>query len=109
MKPWNGSGEAKSANVGIIATAHSPAASEQSWPALDRDGGGGYVALDKATIGLPFLCVLTTTPQVSETLGKRHKTVGMWVQQMVSIVRRWLPNVPIKLDAPISSALPNAF
>ncbi len=46
---------------------------------------------------LPFLCVLTTTPQVSETLGKRHKTVGMWAQQMVSVVRRWLPNVPIKL------------
>jgi hypothetical protein len=41
--------------------------------------------------------VLTTTPAVSETLGKRHKTVGMWAQQMVSVVRRWLPNVPIKL------------
>ena len=26
---------------------------------------------------LPFLCVLATTPEVSERLGKRHKTVGM--------------------------------
>ena len=25
---------------------------------------------------LPFLCVLTTTPEVCERLGKRHKTVG---------------------------------
>ena len=27
---------------------------------------------------LPFLCVLATTPEVSERLGKRHKTVAMW-------------------------------
>src|SRR5579859_7079774 len=39
---------------------------------------------------LPFLCVLATTPEVSERLGKRHKTVGMWAHQMVSLVRRWL-------------------
>src|SRR5260221_5072630 len=39
---------------------------------------------------LPFLCVLATTPEVSEQLGKRHKTVGMWAHQMVSLVRRWL-------------------
>jgi hypothetical protein len=30
---------------------------------------------------LPFLCVLATTPEVSERLGKRHKTVGMWAHQ----------------------------
>jgi len=46
---------------------------------------------------LPFLCVLATTPEVSERLGKRHKTVGMWAHQMVSLVRRWLPDRPIKL------------
>jgi DDE superfamily endonuclease len=46
---------------------------------------------------LPFLCVLTTTPEVSERLGKRHKTVGMWAHQMVSLVRRWLPDRSIKL------------
>ena len=46
---------------------------------------------------LPFLCVLATTPEVSEKLGKRHKTVGMWAQQMVSLVRRWLPTVSLKL------------
>jgi hypothetical protein len=33
---------------------------------------------------LPFLCVLATTPEVSERLGKRHKTVGMWAHQMIS-------------------------
>ena len=46
---------------------------------------------------LPFFCVLATTPEGSQRLGKRHKTVGMWAHQMVSVVRRWLPNVPIKL------------
>jgi hypothetical protein len=46
---------------------------------------------------LPFLCVLATTPEVSERLGKRHKTVGMWAHQMISLVRRWLPDRSIKL------------
>src|SRR5260370_1405033 len=46
---------------------------------------------------LPFLCVLATTPEVSERLGKRHKTVGMWAHQMVGLVRRWLPDRSIKL------------
>jgi hypothetical protein len=34
---------------------------------------------------------------VSERLGKRHKTVGMWAHQMISLVRRWLPDREIKL------------
>ena len=46
---------------------------------------------------LPFLCVLATTPEVSERLGKRHKTVAMWAHQMVGLVRRWLPDHSIKL------------
>lgn len=46
---------------------------------------------------LPFLCVLATTPEVSERLGKQHKTVGIWAHQMISLVRRWLPNREIKL------------
>ena len=46
---------------------------------------------------LPFLCVLATTPEVSERLSKRHKTVGMWAHQMISLVRRWLPGRSIKL------------
>jgi hypothetical protein len=46
---------------------------------------------------LPFLCVLATTPEVSERLGKRHKTVGMWAHQMISLVRRWLPSRSLKL------------
>jgi len=46
---------------------------------------------------LPFLCVLATTPEVSERLGKRHKTIGMWAHQMISLVHRWLPDRSIKL------------
>ena len=46
---------------------------------------------------LPFLCVLATTPEVSERLGKRHKAIGMWAHEMMSLVRRWLPDRSIKL------------
>lgn len=46
---------------------------------------------------LPFLCVLTTTPEVSEQLGKRHKTIAMWAHQMISLIHRWLPDRDIKL------------
>src|SRR5215469_2632980 len=46
---------------------------------------------------LPFLCVLATTPEVSERLGKRHKTIGIWAHQMISLVHRWLPDRSIKL------------
>jgi hypothetical protein len=46
---------------------------------------------------LPFLCVLAMTPEVSERLGKQHKTVGMWAHQMVCLVRRWLPARSITL------------
>ncbi len=46
---------------------------------------------------LPFFSVLATTPKVSEQLGKHHKTVGEIARQMVMLVRRWLPDVPISL------------
>jgi hypothetical protein len=46
---------------------------------------------------LPFLCVLATTPEVSAQLGIRHKTLGQRAHQLVSLLRRWLPGVPIKL------------
>ena len=46
---------------------------------------------------LPFLSVLATTPDVSQQLGLRHKTLGMRAHQLVSLLRHWLPGVPIKL------------
>ena len=46
---------------------------------------------------LPFLSVLATTPKVSEALGKRHKTTARLAQQLVMVVRRWLPSIPIKV------------
>src|SRR5258708_13928887 len=51
----------------------------------------------KQCCDLPFLCVVATTPEVSASLGKRHKTVGMWARQMVKLVRRWFPTLPITL------------
>jgi hypothetical protein len=29
--------------------------------------------------------------------GQTHKTVGMWARQMVKLVRRWFPTLPITL------------
>ncbi|HYU76143.1 MAG TPA: transposase [Ktedonobacteraceae bacterium] len=46
---------------------------------------------------LPFLSVLATTPKVSEVLKQRHKTTARIAQQLVSTVRRWLPQVAIKV------------
>jgi len=54
---------------------------------------------------LPLLCVLATTPEVSEKLGKRHKTGGMRAHQMGRLLRRWLPNVPLKLMGETASSL----
>jgi hypothetical protein len=41
--------------------------------------------------------VLATPPEVSAQLGLRHKTLGLRARQVVSLLRRWLPGVPIKL------------
>src|SRR5712691_9277324 len=46
---------------------------------------------------LPFLSVLATTPKVSEALKRRHKTLAQLAQQMVMVIRRWLPDVAIKV------------
>ena len=44
---------------------------------------------------LPILSVPAPTPQVSERLGLRHKTVAQWARQMIRLVRRWLPHAAI--------------
>ena len=44
---------------------------------------------------LPILSVPAPTPQVSERLGLRHKTIAQWARQMIRVVRRWLPHVTI--------------
>ncbi len=46
---------------------------------------------------LPFLGTIATTPEVSAKLGIRHKTVGMRAHQLVSVLRHWVPEIPIKL------------
>ena len=41
------------------------------------------------------LSVPAPTPQVSERLGLRHKTIAQWTRQMIRLLRRWLPHVAI--------------
>ena len=49
-------------------------------------------------MGVAFLVCAGHDPlRVSERLGKRHKRIAMWAQQMISLVRRWLPDRSIKL------------
>jgi len=54
------------------------------------------VAWTRQRWALPFLCLLTTPPEVSAKLGLRHKTLGLRARQVVRLVRRWLPGVPSK-------------
>lgn len=44
--------------------------------------------------GLPFLTVLAAGVQSDLAAGKRHKTSGEYVVQMLCQVRRWLPTYP---------------
>ncbi len=65
---------------------------------MDRNGSGGDTPLDKIAMGVAVLvCPRHDSQRVSERLGKRHKTIGMWAHQMISLVRRWLPDRSIKL------------
>src|SRR5437868_14620519 len=100
MKRWSDAGAARSSLRGHYRdSALSSRERSVSSPGLRWIVMAVVVTLPwtKQRWALPFLCVLATTPEVSERLGKRHKTVGMWAHQMVSLLRRWLPNVPIKL------------
>lgn len=46
---------------------------------------------------LPFLTILTTPPAQDKAAGHRHKTTGDWAQQVVRLLRRWLPQRVIQL------------
>src|SRR6266568_6591783 len=46
---------------------------------------------------LPDFRVLATTPKVSEKLKRQHKTLARLAQQMVMVIRRWLPDLAIKV------------
>lgn len=71
---------------------------EPSWPALDRDGSCRDPSLDETAMGVAVLgCPRHDSLRVSERLGKRHQTIGMWAPQMIHLVRRWLPGRPLKL------------
>jgi DDE superfamily endonuclease len=46
---------------------------------------------------LPVLSVPAPTPEVSQRLGRRHKTVPQRARQMLLLVRRWLPTVELTI------------
>jgi hypothetical protein len=46
---------------------------------------------------LPFLTVLAPGPKTNAKNGKRHKTSIDWIRQMITTVRRWLPDRGIVL------------
>lgn len=46
---------------------------------------------------LPFILVPTLSPQVSQKLGKKHRSLLDWAEYLVVKIRRWQPNRPIIL------------
>src|SRR5712691_3534147 len=100
MKPWNGAGDARSASVATSEIVCAPVRSEKS-----STSGLRWVTMavvvtlpwTKLRWALPFLSVLATTPKVSERLKGRHKTLARLAQQMVMMLRRWLPDIAIKV------------
>jgi hypothetical protein len=44
---------------------------------------------------LPFLAVLAPSKRYHQARQKRHKTLAVWVRQMLKQVRGWLPERPI--------------
>jgi DDE superfamily endonuclease len=46
---------------------------------------------------LPFLTILTSPAAVDAAAGHRHKTTGDWAQQVVRLLRGWLPNRELHL------------
>ena len=46
---------------------------------------------------LPFLTILTTPPAQDQANGHLHKTTGAWAQQVVRLLRRWLPTRSLQL------------
>ena len=51
----------------------------------------------KHGVALPVMTVLAPSPKVNRQLNRRHKTIAKWARQMITKVRRWLPEVPITL------------
>ncbi len=65
---------------------------------MDRDGCCRDPALDHTALGLAVPRCFSSQPRPAlDTLGKRHKTVGQWARHMVILVRRWLPDAPLRL------------
>lgn len=59
-----------------------------------------------ATLGSAFsVCAGDDSQRVSERLGKRQKTIARWAHQMISLVRRWLPDRPINLMGDTASSV----
>lgn len=46
---------------------------------------------------LPFLTVLAPSKKANQARGKEHKTSVDWARQMCYQLRRWLPQMPIRL------------
>lgn len=54
---------------------------------------------------LPFLTVLAPSQRYHQQQGRRHKRLSDWARQMLTQVRRWLPNRAIVLVADSSFAV----
>ena len=46
---------------------------------------------------LPFLSILASPPALDAARGRRHKTIGDWARQVAIVLRRWVPDRPVRL------------
>ena len=59
----------------------------------------------KRVWALPFLTVLAPSERYHQERGQRHKTLSDWARQMITQVRRWLPDRVIAVVADSSYAV----
>ena len=94
MRPWNDDGDLRSSLRGnyrdsaLSSRKRAVSSSGLRWIVMAIVVTPSWT---KEPWALPFLVVLSTTPAFSVAAGKRHKTIAMWAEQMVSAVHRWLP------------------
>src|SRR3954470_11486032 len=56
-----------------------------------------HVPWNRHRCALPFLSRLAPSAKVDVTQERRHKTLCTHARQMIAVVRRWLPGVPLTL------------
>jgi hypothetical protein len=72
---------------------------QEPWSALDQHDVLAPIPWAARVWALPFLSVLAPSERYDQQRGRRHKTLAQWAGQMITQVRRWLPERSVVLVA----------